>query len=281
LFAVKAAPKVVNSRKKGAENTMTPSNLLVECRDQVAHVSINRPGAMNALNPATVMELTHTIKELETSPDAKVIILTGEGEKAFCAGGDVALMRTLGPAEARKVALSVAELFHAIENSPRVVIAAINGYALGGGCELAMACDLRLAAEKARLGQPEINLGIFPGWGGTQRLPRLIGVSRAKKLMFTGERISAAQAMEFGLVDEVFPDAELRAGAHNLAVTIASKPQAAIRMIKQAVHQGMQMDMDKAIRYEAELFGMCFATRDKQEGMDAFFEKRTPQWEDC
>jgi enoyl-CoA hydratase len=144
-----------------------------------------------------------------------------------------------------------------------------------------VACDLRLAAEKARLGQPEINLGIFPGWGGTQRLPRLIGVSRAKKLMFTGERISAAQAMEFGLVDEVFPDAELGASAHNLAVTIASKPQAAIRMIKQAVHQGMQMDMDKAIRYEAELFGMCFATRDKQEGMDAFFEKRTPQWQDC
>lgn len=260
---------------------MTPSNLLIECRDQVAHVSINRPEAMNALNPATVAELTRTIKELETSPDSKVIVITGQGEKAFCAGGDVALMRTLGPMEARNVALSVGELFRAIENSPRVVIAAINGYALGGGCELAMACDLRLAAEKARLGQPEINLGIIPGWGGTQRLPRLIGMSRAKKMLFTGERISAAQAMEFGLVDEVFPDAELRASAHNLAVTIASKPQAAIRMIKQAVHQGMQVDMDKAIRHEAELFGMCFATRDKQEGMDAFFEKRTPQWEDC
>ena len=260
---------------------MTPSNLLVECRDQVAHITINRPDAMNALNPATAVELTRTIKDLETSPDAKVIVVSGQGEKAFCAGGDVALMRTLGPAAARQVALTVAELFHTIENSPRVLIAAVNGYALGGGCELAMACDLRLAAQKAQLGQPEVNLGIFPGWGGTQRLPRLIGVSRAKKLMFTGERISAEQAMEFGLVDAVLPDDELLESAHALAMTIASKPQSAIRMIKQAVHHGMQMDLDKAIQYEAELFGMCFATRDKQEGMDAFFEKRPPQWHDC
>ncbi len=260
---------------------MTTSNLLVDCRDQVARITINRPDAMNALNPPTAVELTQTIKDLECSADAKVIVITGQGQKAFCAGGDVALMRTLGPAEARKVALTVAQLFHTIESSPRVVIAAVNGYALGGGCELAMACDLRLAAEKAQLGQPEINLGIFPGWGGTQRLPRLIGVSRAKKLMFTGERITAEQAMAFGLVDEVVPGDELLEAAHALAVTIASKPQSAIRMIKQAVHQGMQMDLDKAIQYEAELFGMCFATKDKQEGMDAFFEKRPPHWQDC
>jgi len=263
------------------KDTMTPSNLKVECRDQIAHITINRPEAMNALNPATAVELTRTIKSLETSPDAKVIIITGQGEKAFCAGGDVALMRTLGPTEARNVAMTVDELFRTIETSPRVVIAAVNGYALGGGCELAMACDLRLAAEKAQLGQPEINLGIIPGWGGTQRLPRLVGVSRAKKLMFTGERITAAQAMEIGLVDQIYPSEELIEAAHALAVTIASKPQAAIRMIKQSVHQGMQMDMDKAIQCEAELFGMCFATRDKQEGMDAFFEKRPPQWQDC
>ena len=258
----------------------TPAKLVIECRDQVAHVTINRPDVMNALNPATAVELTQTIKSLETSQEAKVIVITGQGQKAFCAGGDVALMRTLGPAEARKVALTVDELFHTIETSSRVVIAAVNGYALGGGCELAMACDLRLAAEKAQLGQPEINLGILPGWGGTQRLPRLIGVSRAKKLMFTGERITAQQAMDFGLVDQVYPADELLDAAHALAQTIASKPQAAIRMIKQAVHQGMQMDMDKAIQYEAELFGMCFATNDKQEGMDAFFEKRSPQWQD-
>ncbi|WP_321530355.1 enoyl-CoA hydratase-related protein [uncultured Desulfuromonas sp.] len=260
---------------------MTTSNLLVECRDQVAHITINRPDAMNALNPATADELKRTIKELENSVEAKAVVITGQGPKAFCAGGDVALMRTLGPIEARKVALGVAELFHTIESSPLVVIAAVNGYALGGGCELAMACDLRLAAEKAQLGQPEINLGILPGWGGTQRLPRLIGVSRAKKLIFTGERITAQQAMEFGLVDEVLPGDELLEAAHALAVTIAGKPQSAIRMIKQSIYHGMQMDLDRAIQYEAELFGMCFATKDKQEGMDAFFEKRPPKWQDC
>ncbi|MFN2257917.1 MAG: enoyl-CoA hydratase/isomerase family protein, partial [Desulfuromonadaceae bacterium] len=186
---------------------MTTSNLIVEHRDQIACVSINRPQALNALNPATITELTSTIKSLEHSSETKVIIITGQGEKAFCAGGDVALMRTLSPVEARDIAFLADELFRSIEASPRVVIAAINGYALGGGCELAMACDLRLAAEEAKLGQPEIDLGILPGWGGTQRLPRLIGSSRAKKLIFTGERIDAHRAMELGLVDQVTPAA--------------------------------------------------------------------------
>ncbi|MDY0191724.1 MAG: enoyl-CoA hydratase-related protein [Desulfuromonas sp.] len=260
---------------------MQCDNLLVEIIDYVAHVSINRPQALNSLDPQTVEQLSYTIRQLENNPAAKAIVISGCGDKAFAAGGDVALMRTLGPEQARAVALRVAELFRAIETSPRVVIAAINGYALGGGCELALACDMRIAADHAELGQPEINLGIFPGWGGTQRLPRLIGISKAKQLMFTGMRVKAAQALELGLVDEVVPAAQLRDHAHQLAVTIASKPQTAIRMIKEAVHNGMQMDMERAIRYEAELFGMCFATQDKQEGMDAFFEKRTPQWKDC
>jgi len=260
---------------------MPPSNLIVEHRDQIACVTINRPHALNVLNPATIAELTSTIKSLENSPEAKVIIITGQGEKAFCAGGDVALMRTLSPLDAREMALKADELFRTIEVSPRVVIAAINGYALGGGCELAMACDLRIAAEGAKLGQPEIDLGILPGWGGTQRLPRLIGSSRAKKLIFTGERIDAHQAMELGLVDQVTPAAELMEAGHDLAQTIAAKPQAAINMIKQAINQGMQMDLDKAVRFESELFGMCFATQDKQEGIDAFFEKRQPKWQDC
>jgi len=260
---------------------MTPSNLTVEHRDQIACISINRPRALNVLNPATIAELGATIKSLEDSSEAKVIIITGEGEKAFCAGGDVALMRTLNPLEARAMALKADDLFRSIEDSPRVVIAAINGYALGGGCELAMACDLRLASESAQLGQPEINLGIIPGWGGTQRLPRLIGSSRAKKMIFTGERIKAPQALELGLVDQVFPAAELLDEAHVLARSIAAKPQAAISMIKQAINQGMQMELDKALRFESELFGMCFATSDRQEGMDAFFEKRQPNWQDC
>lgn len=259
---------------------MQCNNLLIEISDQVAHVSINRPSALNSLDPQTVAELSYTIRQLENNPQAKVIVLSGCGDKAFAAGGDVALMRTLGPEQARAVALKVADLFHTIEASPRVVIAAINGYALGGGCELALACDLRIAADHAELGQPEINLGIFPGWGGTQRLPRLIGISKAKRLMFTGERVKAAQALALGLIDQVVPAAQLRDHAHQLAVTIAGKPQTAIRMIKEAVNNGMEMDMDRAIRYEAELFGMCFATQDKQEGMDAFFEKRAPQWQD-
>ena len=257
---------------------MSDKNLVITIANQVALITINRPQAMNALNPATIVELSSTIAKLEQQAEVHVIIITGAGEKAFVAGGDVALMRTLTPIQARDVALMVAELFQRIENSPCVVIAAINGYALGGGCELALACDLRLAAEQAKLGQPEVNLGIIPGWGGTQRLPRLIGISRAKELMFTGERISAEQALNLGLVDHVYPGDQLLDHAQKLAQTIAAKPQTAIRTIKEAVNNGMAMDQDKAIRYEAEMFGMCFTTADQKEGMDAFLEKRPAVW---
>jgi enoyl-CoA hydratase len=258
---------------------MSAKNLIITIANQVALITINRPQAMNALNPATIIELSAAVAELEQQDDVHVIIITGAGEKAFVAGGDVALMRTLTPIQARDVAMTAAELFQRIENSPCVVIAAINGYALGGGCELALACDLRLAAEQAQLGQPEVNLGIIPGWGGTQRLPRLIGVSRAKELMFTGERISAEQALRLGLVDHVYPGDQLLDQAQKLAQTIAAKPQAAIRTIKEAVNNGMTMDQDRAIRYEAEMFGMCFTTADQKEGMDAFLEKRPAVWE--
>ena len=257
---------------------MSDKNLVISIANQVALITINRPQAMNALNPDTIVELSAAIAELEQQDDVHVIIITGAGEKAFVAGGDVALMRTLTPLQARDVAMMVAELFQRIENSPCVVIAAINGYALGGGCELALACDLRLASEQAQLGQPEVNLGIIPGWGGTQRLPRLIGISRAKELMFTGERISAEHALKLGLVDHVYPGDQLLDHAQKLAQTIAAKPQTAIRIIKEAVNNGMAMDQDKAIRYEAEMFGMCFTTADQKEGMDAFFEKRPAVW---
>ena len=257
---------------------MSDKNLLTTIANQVALITINRPQAMNALNPATISELSTTIAELEQQADVHVIIITGAGEKAFVAGGDVALMRTLTPLQARDVALMAAELFQRIENSACVVIAAINGYALGGGCELALACDFRLAAEQAQLGQPEINLGIIPGWGGTQRLPRLIGISRAKELMFTGERVGAQHALKLGLIDHIYPADQLLDHAHRLAQTIAAKPQTAIRIIKEAVNIGMAMDQDKAIRYEAEMFGMCFTTEDQKEGMDAFFEKRPAVW---
>jgi len=260
---------------------MVYENILVEIAQQVAYVTINRPKALNALNPQTIIELSSAIRDLEDHQAVKVIVLTGAEEKAFVAGADLALMKTFSPIQARNFAIQTGALFHQIENSPRVVIAAINGYALGGGCELAMACDLRLAAEQAQLGQPEINLGIIPGWGGTQRLPRLVGVSRAKEMMFTGEMVTAQRALEIGLVDHVYARDELLSRAQQLAQTIASKPQIAIRLIKEAVQNGMDMDKDKAIRYEADLFGLCFTTEDQREGMTAFFEKRSALWKDC
>ena len=259
---------------------MSDKNLVITVAEHVALVTINRPEAMNSLNTATIVELLTSIAKLEKQSDVKVIIITGAGEKAFIAGGDIALLRTLSPIQAREVSIMVGELFHRIENSPCVVIAAINGYALGGGCELALACDLRLAAESAQLGQPEVNLGIIPGWGGTQRLPRLIGSSRAKKLMFTGERVTAQRALEIGLIDHIYPADQLLVHAQKLAQTIASKPQTAIRMIKVAVNKGMSMDSDKATQYETELFGLCFTTADQKEGMDAFLEKRPAVWKD-
>ena len=259
---------------------MSEKNLIITVIDQVAQVTINRPKAMNSLNTATLTELSATIDELEKQPDVKVIIITGAGDRAFVAGGDIALLRTFTPIQARELSVVVGKLFQQIETSPCVVIAAINGYALGGGCELALACDLRLAAEHAQLGQPEVNLGIIPGWGGTQRLSRLIGSSRAKELMFTGELITSQRALEIGLVDHVYSDDQLLANAHSLAQTIASKPQTAIRMIKTAVNNGLTMDKDKAIQYEADLFGLCFTTADQKEGMDAFLEKRKAVWKD-
>ena len=260
---------------------MVYNNLLVEIDQRVAWVTINRPKALNALNPDTINELSAAIGSLEQHPSVKVIVLTGSGDKAFVAGADLALMKTFSPVQARSFALQTGSLFRQIENSPRVVIAAINGYALGGGCELAMACDLRLAAEQAQMGQPEINLGIIPGWGGTQRLPRLVGVSRAKEMMFTGEMVSAQRALQIGLVDHVFAQDELFSHTQKLAQTIASNPQIAIRLIKEAVQNGMEMDKEKAIRYEADLFGLCFTTEDQREGMSAFFEKRSAVWKDC
>ncbi|WP_282754650.1 enoyl-CoA hydratase/isomerase family protein [Desulfuromonas thiophila] len=258
---------------------MSYQNLLLDhAADGISRITLNRPQQHNSLCPATLEELDQAFSTLGQCRQTLVIVLTGAGDKAFAAGGDVARMRQASPLQARAIALLAARLFERIETLPKVVLAAINGYALGGGCELALACDLRLAADHAQLGQPEINLGIFPGWGGTQRLPRLIGVSRAKRLMFTGERVSAQEALNIGLVDEVVPSAQLLDRTEELARQLADKPQTALAFIKQAVHNGMEMDRDRAIRYEAELFGLCFSHPDRAEGMAAFFDKRPPCW---
>jgi enoyl-CoA hydratase len=259
---------------------MTYENLLLEIRNQIALLTINRPKALNSLNPQTLEELSRMIAELQANPDVKVIILTGSGEKAFVAGGDISVMQPLGPLEARGVARQAQQLFNDIEYGDKVVIGAINGYALGGGCELAMACDIRIAADTAKFGQPEIKLGIIPGWAGTQRLPRMVGKGKAKQLMFTGDMVSAAEAERIGLADQVVSQEELLDCAWQLAEKIATKSQVAIRLIKEAVENGMEMESQKAFTYEAELFGLCFATEDQKEGMSAFLEKRQPVWKD-
>lgn len=260
---------------------MTYENLLLETRDQIALLTINRPKALNSLNPQTLNELSLMIAELQANSDVKVIILTGSGEKAFVAGGDIASMQPLAPLQARAVALQAQKLFNDIEYGDKVVIGAINGYALGGGCELAMACDLRIASANAKFGQPEINLGIIPGWAGTQRLPRLIGKGKAKELMFTGDMISASKAEQLGLVNRVVEQQDLLDTAWEMAKKIAIKPQVPIKLIKQAVNNGLEMESQKAYIYEAELFGLCFATEDQKEGMAAFLEKRQANWKDC
>jgi len=258
---------------------MSYRNLLLDISDQIALLTINRPEALNSLNPQTLQELATMIAELQANSQVKVIIITGAGEKAFVAGGDIAVMQPLGPEQARQVAHQAQQLFNAIEFGPKVVIAAINGYALGGGCELAMACDIRIAAAGAKLGQPEVNLGIIPGWAGTQRLPRLVGKGKAKELMYTGDMVSAAEAERIGLVNRVVPGEELLEETRQLALKIAGKSQSAIRLIKQAVDNGLEMDINRAFSYEADLFGLCFATNDQKEGMLAFLEKRRPVWE--
>lgn len=257
---------------------MNYENLIVTIDEHVALITLNRPAAMNALNPQTLTELDQLLLRLADNAEVHAVIITGAGKKAFVAGGDITVMQPLTPLEASRVARQAQRLFARIESFPKTVIAAINGYALGGGCELAMSCDIRIAAENARLGQPEINLGIIPGWGGTQRLPRLVGRGKAKQLMLTGEMVTAAEALKIGLVEQVVAADRLLAAATEMALKIAGKPQIAVQLIRKAVDNGLDMPLDKAIDYEADIFGLCFATEDQKEGMAAFLEKRSAVW---
>jgi enoyl-CoA hydratase len=255
-------------------------NLLVDLAGPVATITVNRPRAMNSLSFDTLREMEEAFASLEKNTDIKVIILTGAGQKAFVAGGDISAMENMPPMDARDFALLAQNLLNRIERCRKPVIAAINGYALGGGCELAMSCDLRIASETARFGQPEVNLGIIPGWAGTQRLPRLIGKGRALELLFTGDMIDAGEAHRIGLVNRVVPADQLLEEARKLAEKIASKGQVAIGLIKDAVNNGLEMDSARAIGYEAELFGLCFSTEDQKEGMNAFLNKRKAEFRD-
>lgn len=252
-----------------------------DIEEGIATLTINRPEVMNALNGDTLEALSKHIARVDSDPAVRVVIITGAGEKAFVAGGDIARMRDLGPLAAKDMALFAQDVLNHIERCSKPVIAAINGYALGGGCELAMACDLRIASESARFGQPEVNLGIIPGWAGTQRLPRLVGKGRALELVLTGELIDAQEAWRIGLVNKVVPHSELMVEARELASKIASRSMVVTRLCKEAVNNGLEMDLSRASQYEADLFGLCFGTADQKEGMSAFLEKRKPEFRDA
>ncbi len=253
---------------------MSFNNLLVEIADGVAVVTINRPKALNALNKDVLEELATAFSELESNENVACVILTGSGSKAFVAGADIAEMQALDAVSAEHFAKLGHALLNTIEKFPKPVIAAVNGFALGGGCELAMACDIRIAAENARFGQPEVNLGVIPGFGGTLRLARLVGKGRAKELIFTGDMIDAQEAYRIGLANKVATAEELLTKARSMATKIASKGPVAVRFAKESVDNGLEMDLDRAGRFEAGLFGLCFATADQKEGMQAFLEKR-------
>lgn len=256
---------------------MSYANILVEKKEDIGIIKINRPNNLNALNKDTIIELTKAVEELEKDKNIKVAILTGEG-KAFIAGADIKQMKEMNPSEAKKFAEMGHKLLMNIENSRLPFIAAVNGYALGGGCEVMMACDICIAASGAKIGQPEINLGIHPGFGGTQRLPRLVGRMKAKELLLTGDNIDANEAHRIGLVNMVVPDDKIMEEAEKIANKIASKSTVQTAFIKSLVNKGMEVDLNKACELEISYFSKSFQTEDQKEGMTAFLEKRKPNF---
>jgi enoyl-CoA hydratase len=253
-------------------------HIVVDVSGGVAILVLNRPKVLNALSAALLTELDSALDGLAADDAVRVVIVTGAGEKAFAAGADIQELAGVNGLEGQTLALRGQEVFGKLENLGKPVIAAINGFALGGGCELAMAATIRIASETAKLGQPEVKLGLIPGYGGSQRLPRLVGKGAAMKLLLTGEMIGAAEALRIGLVDEVVPAPELIMRAGALAMTIAGMAPVAIRQCLAAVHAGYDLPLDEALAHEAALFGICCSTADKNEGTKAFLEKRAPVW---
>jgi enoyl-CoA hydratase len=259
---------------------MDYENILVEKSAPVAVVTVNRPKVLNALNKKTVEEIECAFYELKNDASIKAVILTGAGEKAFIAGADINELATYGATAGAEFAHRGQCVLSMIENLGKPVIAAIGGYALGGGLEIAMACNMRVASAKAKVGQPEINLGIIPGFGGTQRLARLVGEGKAMELVLTGDPIGAEEALRIGLVNQVVAPEELMSAARALADKICSKGGVAVRYCMEAVHKGLQGTLAEGLNLEANLFGLCCATEDKAEGTKAFLEKRKPDFKD-
>jgi enoyl-CoA hydratase len=253
-------------------------NLLCEIDNNVGLVTVNRPKSLNALNPETLEEIRVLFEELAQKDDLVGVILTGAGDKAFVAGADISAMQDYDALAGREFGRLGHRAMEAVASLPRPVIAAVNGFALGGGCELALACDIRICSENAKFGQPEVNLGVIPGFGGTQRLPRLVGTGLGLELLLTGDMIDAHEACRIGLVNRVVSQDELLAHCRTIMEKISQKGPLAVRLCKEAVQAGIEMDLARACRYEADLFGVCFASDDQSEGMKAFLEKRTAQF---
>lgn len=254
-----------------------PENIIIEREGRVAILTINRPDKLNALNEQTRSELSATLDELQNDEQIRVVIITGAGEKSFVAGADISEFAGRSPHEQRTVMRSKSG-FGSIDEFPKPVIAMINGFCLGGGCELALMCDIRIASENARFGQPEINLGIIPGAGGTQRLTRLVGEGRAMQMILTGEMIDAQEALRIGLANAVYPLAELREKTLAMANKIAEKSPIALEMAKTSVKNASRMNLREGLAQEVDLFALCFASEDKEEGVRAFLEKRKAEF---
>jgi enoyl-CoA hydratase len=248
-------------------------SVLFEIKDNIAMVTLSRQKALNALNTEMLAELGDVFKEIQKDKNIYAVVVTGAGEKSFVAGADISEMKDLNLKQAHKFGVYGSSIFRNIEKSRMPVIAAINGYVLGGGLELALACDIRIASEDAIFGLPEVSLGIIPGYGGTQRLPRIIGVSRAKKMIYTAERINAKQALKIGLIDEITKKNDLLERAISLASQIASQAPIAVAHAKAAIDEGINVDIDSACLIETDNFARCFETQDQKNVMDAFLKK--------
>ena len=250
------------------------TNVLLEKKGPYAVATIHRPEALNALNSQVLADLAELLDTVEADEEIRVLVITGAGEKAFVAGADIGEMSTLTKAEGEAFGKKGNDVFRRLETLPIPTIAAVNGFALGGGCELSMSCDIRICADTAVFGQPEAGLGITPGFSGTQRLPRRVGIAKAKELIFSGKVIGAAEAEKIGLVNAVYAPEELIPGAIAMAKSFTANAPIAVKYSKACIDRGMQMDIDDGIALENELFAMCFATADQKEGMSAFVEKR-------
>ena len=253
---------------------MNFKNILIERKDELEVITINRPNVLNSLNDETISELHRGLREIFKDEQVRVVILTGAGEKAFVAGADIGELKVCNALSGHRKSINGQRLLYHIENMEQVAIAAINGFALGGGCELALACDIRIASENAKLGQPEVNLGLIPGYGGTQRLARLVGRGKAKELIFPGDMVDAQEALRIGLVEKVVPPTELMKTAQEMAAKIISKGPLAIKAAKRAINLGLDVDLKSGLEYEAMEFANVCATEDKTEGTSAFLEKR-------